>query len=241
MARWNTTGQCPADPIGSFLNPADSCSTILHDHPQATSGNSIHSVSNQILVYTGDYWLRNSPGYAVKVFCDMERVCGCGEGREGGGGWMRVADINMTRPNENCPEGFRKVTTSGKTICGGKSSRCISTTFSSHGIQYGGICGKIIGYQFGRTNAFNRYISHRGSLDTNFIDGIILTYGSPRSRIWTFTAGGNQYMTNRHGCPCNSGYSGAIPPYINGNYFCDSGYCYNNDPVPLNYYTNEKH
>ena len=33
---------------------------------------------------------------------------------------MRVADINMTRPNENCPAGFRKITASGKTMCGGQ-------------------------------------------------------------------------------------------------------------------------
>ena len=83
------------------------------------------------------------------------------------------------------------------------------------------------------------HISDRGSLDTNFMDGIILTYGSPRNHIWAFAAGGHHYTTNRHGCPCNSGYSGAVPPYLNGNYFCDSGYRYNYDPVPLNYYTND--
>ena len=96
----------------------------------------------------------NSPINLVKVYCDMERVCGCDGGSGEGGGWMRVADINMTRPNENCPAGFRKVTNSGKTMCGGQSARCISTTFSSRGLQYNRVCGKIIGYQFGRTNDF---------------------------------------------------------------------------------------
>ena len=42
-------------------------------------------------------------------------------------------------------------------MCGGQDRRCISTSFSSHGIQYSRVCGKIIGYQFGRTNAFNKY------------------------------------------------------------------------------------
>ena len=72
----------------------------------------------------------------MKVFCDIERVCGCDEGIEEGGGWMRVADINMTRPNENCRAGFRKVKASGKTMCGGQSQSCTSTTFSSHRLQY---------------------------------------------------------------------------------------------------------
>ena len=71
---------------------------------------------------------------------------------------MRVADINMTRPNEECPAVFRKVTDSGKTLCGGQDSRCISITFTSHGLQYSRVCGKIIGYQFGGPDAFAPYI-----------------------------------------------------------------------------------
>ena len=90
----------------------------------------------------------------MKVFCDMKRVCGCDEGRGEGGGWMKVANIDMTRPNENCPAGFRKVTASGKTMCGGQSQSCISTTFSSHGLQYSRVCGKIIGYQYHSPDAF---------------------------------------------------------------------------------------
>ena len=31
-------------------------------------------------IITGNYWLQNA-GYAVKVYCDMERVCGCAVGR----------------------------------------------------------------------------------------------------------------------------------------------------------------
>ena len=110
--------------------------------------------SNYVLyTHTGEYWVQRN-GYAVKVYCDMERVCGC----DGGGGWMRVADIDMTRPNEDCPAGFTKVTSSGKTMCGGQGSSCISTTFSSHGIEYSRVCGRINGYQYRTTDAFAPYI-----------------------------------------------------------------------------------
>ncbi|CAI8046351.1 hypothetical protein GBAR_LOCUS25630, partial [Geodia barretti] len=81
-----TQTQCQ-DTVGTFRNPADSCDQILLDNPGTTSGY---------------YWLLSPTGRVVQVFCDMERVCGCDEG---GGGWTRVADINMTRPNENCPAG----------------------------------------------------------------------------------------------------------------------------------------
>ena len=152
---------------------------------------------------------------------------------------MRVANINMTRPNENCPAGFRKVTDSGKTMCGGQNRSCISTTFSSHGLQYSRVCGKIIGYQFGYPDAFGPYTNNNeGSIDTIFVDGIVLTHGSPRNHIWTFAASGNQFRKDHNGCPCNSLYSGTIPPYV-GNYsFCDSGYPFNARP-PKTYFTND--
>ena len=61
---------------------------------------------------------------------------------------MRVAHIDMTQPNQDCPAGLRKVTASGKTVCGGQGQGCISTTFSPHGFQYSRVCGRITGYQF---------------------------------------------------------------------------------------------
>ena len=110
---------------------------------------------------------------------------------------MRVADIDMTRPKESCPSGFRKITSSGKTMCGGQSISCIGTTFTSHGVPYSRVCGRIIGYQFGRPNAFEAYNSdHSQSIDTYFLDGVVLTYGSPRCHIWSFTSGKSQYLTN---------------------------------------------
>ena len=173
----------------------------------------------------------------------MERVCGCAVGRgESGvsGVWMRVADIDMTRPKESCPSGFRKITSSGKTMCGGQSISCISTTFTSHGVPYSRVCGRIIGYQFGHPNAFWSYNNdHSLSIDTYFLDGVVLTYGQPRCHIWSFVSGYGQYVNNLEGCPCNVGaMERPIPPYIEDSYFCDSGYGYSN-AVPYIYFTND--
>ena len=223
---------------GSFPNPADNCSQILLDHPRSPSGNAwlwkLSIVS--CTTYTGYYWIHSSTHCcAVKVYCDMERVCGC----DGGGGWMRVADIDMTRPNENCPAGFRTVTASGKTMCGGQGAGCISTTFSSHGIEYSRVCGRINGYQYYTPDAFHNYIANGGSIDSIFVDGIVLTHGSPRQHIWTFAAAYNQYHIGSSGCPCNGdSYSYSLPPYVGNDYFCDSGHRYSTDP-PQNYLTND--
>ena len=117
---------------------------------------------------------------------------------------MRVADIDMTREKENCPTGFREVTSSGKRMCGGRGGGCVSTSFSSHGFEYSRVCGRIIGYQFGRPEAFQSYQTYQLSIDSHFLDGIVLTYDSPRCHIWSFAAGHDQYKTNNQGCPCNS-------------------------------------
>ena len=136
---------------------------------------------------------------------------------------MRVADIDMTRHKENCPTGFREVTSSGKRMCGGRGTSCVSTSFSSQGVEYNRVCGRIIGYQFGTTDAFLYYHQMEPSIDSYFLDGIVLTYGSPRYHIWSFAAGYNQYTSNKNGCPCNSGqFSGTVPQYIKSYYFCDS-------------------
>ena len=151
---------------------------------------------------------------------------------------MRVINIDMTRPNEDCPAGFRKVTASGKTMCGGQGERCISTTFSPHGLQYSKVCGRIIGYQFGAPDGFHPYLDNRGSVDTIFVDGIVLTHGTPRTHIWTFANGISQYDTGESGCPCNDdSYTHPLPPYIENDYFCESGHRYNSQP-PATYLTN---
>ena len=152
---------------------------------------------------------------------------------------MRVVHIDMTQPNQDCPAGFRKVTASGKTMCGGQGEQCISTTFPSHGVQYNRVCGRITGYQYHSTNAFEYYIRHGASIDGNFVDGIVLTHGPPRTHIWTFASGYSQYRTDGSGCPCNSAsYTYSLPPYVGNDFFCDSGHGYDSVP-PQNYLTND--
>ena len=153
---------------------------------------------------------------------------------------MRVADIDMTRHKENCPTGFREVTSSGKKMCGGRGGGCVSTSFSSHGVEYSRVCGRIIGYQFGSPDGFWRYHQHQTSIDSYFLDGIVLTYGSPRCHIWSFVAAHDQILNTIHSCPCTSesSFPCTIPPYIQNDYFCDSGYHYTTPP-PLNYFTND--
>ena len=202
---------------GTFQNPAPSCAYIHRVQPNSSSG---------------DYWIQTAPGYAVLVYCDMERVCGCGNTT----GWMRVAHLDMTREGEDCPSGLRLATYSGKRLCGRTGIGCTRTTFSIHGLEYRRVCGKVIGYQFGTPDAFVSYHNNKGStLDQAFLDGVVLTHGSPRNHIWSFAASNYQGRTNTYGCPCSSSSSfpGTVPPFIGDYYFCDSGNPHSNTGLIL--------
>jgi hypothetical protein len=63
-------------------------------------------------------------------------------------------------------------------------SKCVSTTFPLNGVKYSRVCGKIIGYQYGQVDAFEPYYYNHGiTVDGQYIDGVILTYGQiPRKR-----------------------------------------------------------
>ena len=76
--------------------------------------------------------------------------------------------------------------------------------FSTQGIQYSQVCGRIIGYQFGGTQAF-RYVieGNPQTINDPYVDGVSLTYGSPRQHIWTFAAAIDETTNNPFSiCTC---------------------------------------
>ena len=198
--------------LGSITNPARSCSEILP----------VHSVS-------GEYWIQtsNTKTSPVQVYCDMTRSC-CNTT----GGWMRVANIVMTDPSQQCPDGFRLVTrtTAPLRTCGRPGpAGCVSTTFPVHGIKYSQVCGRVIGYQDKSPDAFESYSENRSAtIDSNYVDGVIITHGrSPRQHIWTFAAALSETrLIQRFVCPCTQSDTfdtGVVPPFIGQDYFCETG------------------
>ena len=186
-------------PLGSFLNPAPSCKFIPQGSP------------------SGHYWIQHTgTGYANLEYCDMTRRC-CNST----GGWMRVAHLNMTDPKQNCPSGFRLIT-SPKRTCGTPGERCVSTSFPLNAVKYSRVCGRIIGYQYGNTEGWNGR-----TIDEVYVDGVSLTHGRrPRKHIWTFVVAQDETQSNNRVCPCtktNAQYTGVVPSFIRQDYFCDTG------------------
>ena len=169
---------------------------------------------------SGYYWVRASNGSAVRVYCDMTRSCGGVTG-----GWMRVAELDMTNSSHQCPSGLRQRTDSNLRTCerDSDSPGCSSVTFSSATLEYSRVCGKIIAYQVGTTDAFGT-----NDINTYYVDGVSLTHGTPRQHIWSFAAAHDEAGSCAGcNCPCtntNTASQATQPqPFVGNDYFCDTG------------------
>ena len=89
--------------------PAASCALILLFAPSLPSG---------------DYWIKSSNGSAVRVYCDMTRSCG-----NITGGWMRVAELDMTDTAIQCPSNL-------ELRSDGNSRTCIPKTIEQPALQF---------------------------------------------------------------------------------------------------------
>ena len=142
-------------------------------------------------------------------------------------GWRRVVYLNMSDPSQQCPSVWQEITTPHR-VCGRRHNSsggdCQGLTYTTGNRQYDKVCGRIIGYQSGPSSAF--YPSPGRSINTDYVEGVSVTRGSPRQHIWTFAAGvDEQRRFTSEQCPCVTGSTGGsrIPSFVGQNYFCDTG------------------
>lgn len=163
----------------------------------------------------------------------------------GGPGWRRVVFINMSDPNQDCPQGLNETGYSIRS-CGRAHSGnydCSSVTFPvSH--EYSRVCGRVMAYRWGYNDAFWGYHVWFRNIDGQYVDGLSLTHGSPRTHIWTFASGqfngtsGDDLTISR--CPCDEGNSYTSPPFVGNDYFCESVATVDNWNVnPLRFYPDD--
>ena len=182
-----------------------SCKKIKEAQPSSSSG--MHLVVNTSSIYP--------------VYCNMEELCGSG------GGWTRLAYLNMSDATENCPSGFRLSQSGGVRVCGREilnEGSCVSVQFPSNGISYSQVCGRVVGYQFGSTDA-NPHAQN--DLDSYYVDGVSITHGCPRQHVWTLMAGLHEaaiHSIGQFNCPCSQGgHQNSVLSFIGNDYFCESG------------------
>ena len=207
----NMTINDEEEPPSSLLLP--SCEAILSKWPNSPSGY---------------YSLADVNGHTRHVYCHMETLCGKG------GGWRRIASLNMKNSNEKCPSQFRMYSQGGVRACGRpvtNGGSCVGITFSSKDIKYSQVCGKVIGYQVGWPDAAD---ANRG-INSQYVDGVSLTHGYPRKHIWTLMSGAED-RDNSNYCPCGSRSSRPSPSFVGSHYYCEAGYQGTYEPTHGTFY-----
>ena len=149
----------------------------------------------------------------------------------GAGDWQRVAYLNMSDPSHQCPPAWSVYSANGVRACGrprnGYSYSCSSVNYHISSISYSKVCGRVIGYQVGSTDVFG---NQQNSINIGYVDGVSITYGLPRTHIWTYAAGLSSTFVpenERFSCPClttGSSFRSQVPPtFVGNNYYCESG------------------
>ena len=174
--------------------------------------------------HSGYYWIIGTAG-PVGVYCEMETPF------EQDGGWMRIANVDMTERHSQCPNGLQFNVTQNKHNCRrplDSTPGCSSTLFPVHDVAYKKVCGKVIGYQYKNTNGFGP-ARFTPNINDIYVDGVSITRGTPRQHIWTLAAAtGERYHLEAHhsACPCidfSREFTGTIPTFVGNDYYCETG------------------
>ena len=176
--------------------PATSCKEIYDCNPNTPSGY---------------YWISDTGDQPLRLFCEMNTTR-CGNIT---GGWTRIAHLDMTE-QQTCPSPLRTLT-SPKRMCVQQQTAagCTSVRYSTLGISFTRICGQAAGYMFHSPDGLDA-ISTAKTIDNPYVDGLSITYGSPRRHVWTYAAGHNRR------CRCHTNRIAApSPSFVGQHYYCD--------------------
>ena len=177
----------------SACSPAPSCKVIYQHNRKAPSGY---------------YWISTDLG-PQRLYCEMNTTR-CGNTT---GGWTRVAHIDMKEPQQTCPSPLRTLT-SPKRMCAGQTAAgCTSVRYSSQGLNFTQVCGQTIGYMHSSMDGLDAFGK---TIDSSYVDGLSITYGSPRRHVWTYAVGHIQR------CLCHpNSYASQPPSFVGQHYYCD--------------------
>ena len=235
---------CTEFQFQSPFNPGKSCEEIYDKDPEKQNSSGYYWILSKEFcgmtfsgsscedIYKNYPETGDKPGYYQVngthwAYCNMTAIAGddfiptCAGV---GGGWRRIANVNITA-GDTCPGGWHKDTQSGVSFC--KKSingpGCNAALFSTNGIHYSKVCGRAKGYQKGHPwGGFRGYRSYQQKLDGYYVDGLSITYSSPRQHIWTYATGAYDNITYIGNCPCAAG--GLAPPsFVGKSYYCESG------------------
>ena len=140
----------------------------------------------------------------------------------GGLGWRQVVSLDLGDPSQQCPSPWIETATPERSCFAQNNFNCIGVSFPVSG-TYNHVCGRAVGHGLVSPDAFANIVQQNSGIDGPYLDGIVVTHGSPRQHIWSFGVGhGGTFR-----CPCDNvnRVQAPFPPsFVGDNYFCDGDY-----------------
>ena len=170
---------------------------------------------------SGYYLVRSSNESAVSVYCNMTLSCG---GRTGG--WIRVTQLDFSDTDIPCPTSLSEHLINNVLACrkAESTSGCSRNAyFNSHKINYSIVCGRVRGYQTGKSDGFEHYVndmlvSTTRLLNSTYLDGISLTHKNLTQHIWSLAATSSAFPNGiARGCSCDRDR----PSFVGSHFSCD--------------------
>ena len=145
-------------------------------------------------------------------------------------GWTRVANIDFSEYETNCPSPWVLNYVRGKNpYCRAPStnSGCSTVTYNV-AMSYNKVLGLVNGYQKGTPDGFRASRDDNAGINDPYVDGVSITLSKtldkPRRHVWTYAAGltsdGNFPNNN---CPCTVTPGPNPPSFVGEDYYCSSG------------------
>ena len=208
--RKSLTSDILSDPrLGAMSTDTDN--TCPQNLPTATSCKEIYDCNPSSP--SGYYWRDSSPPQLMYCAMNLTR---CGNTT---GGWTRVAHIDMTRPEGTCPSPLETIASPRScAIAGG--AVCSSVYFSTFGVPFTEVCGRAVGYQYRSTDAFRSIVGN--NINVAYVDGLSITYDTPRHHLWTYAAGMSETDPGSTNCPCADATGAQPPSFVGDHYYCES-------------------
>ena len=142
-------------------------------------------------------------------------------------------------PSEReCPDSWIKASNEDGSIKGCHSrivGECSPFFIEVGSMKFNSVCAKAVGYQMGFPDAYAvNALPH--TADSLYVDGLSITYGFPRTHIWTYAVSSSRdkiYDTYVPTCPCGDNGGQPPPVFVGRHQYCDSGHGTAPSPQPL--------
>lgn len=134
--------------------------------------------------------------------------------------FRHIASLDMDIPGQSCPPNLKLKTIGSNRLCQRTTNGagCDSVIIPTGGQRYKKVRGRIAGYAFKSPDAFRRLGGTYNSINDPYLDGVSITYGNPRSHVFSYAVSGGSNPA--YTCPEIGNAATKQPGFVRNNFIC---------------------